>query len=102
MAFEVNFSPKAIDDYFQIVTYLRHHFSEQAVDNFDEQLNEKINLLAENPFAFAAINKYDLHLRKCIINNITQVYYDVYTSKVEILSLFDGRQNPEKLKGRFE
>jgi plasmid stabilization system protein ParE len=85
-----------MEDYIQITDYLQNKFSEKAIDEFDKLLDEKIKFLSENPLAFAKVNSYDEHLRKCLINNITVVYYDMYETKVEILALFDGRQNPEK------
>ena len=97
MAYEIVFSLRAMDDYFEIVHYLRNKFSEKEVNEFDKLLDEKIDFISSHPLAFAMVNDYDANLRKCIINQLTVVYYDVYDSRIEILTLFDGRKNPAEL-----
>jgi plasmid stabilization system protein ParE len=97
VAYEIIFSIRATENYFQITDYLLQRFSENTMLEFDRLLDEKINFISEHPFAFTKVNDYDLHLRKCIINQITILYYDVYENRIEILALFDGRQNPDKL-----
>ena len=69
---------------------------------FDKLLAEKLLFLAVNPLAFPLANSPNPYLRKCVINNKTVVLYDVRDNQVNILSLFDGRQNPEKLKEKLK
>jgi hypothetical protein len=55
-----------------------------------------LGFLSINPFAHNICFE-KRQIRKCIINNLTLVLYQIKDEKVFVVSLFDGRQNPEKL-----
>ena len=96
MVYEVVLSKRALNDYSKITSYLLHKFSEKEAKSFDRKLSIKLGFLSINPFAYRVClpNK---QIRKCVINNLTLVLYQIKDEKVFVISLFDGRQNPEKL-----
>ncbi len=101
MVYEVILSKQALSDYSKITKYLLHKFSEKEAKAFDKRLSAKLILLSINPFIYNICYEKK-QVRKCVINNLTLVFYQVKNDQVNILSLFDGRQNPEKLKERLE
>lgn len=96
MGFKVILTKEAEENYLQICDYILNKFSEKEVIKFDKQLSEKLLLLSVSPFIFPIVSEQK-QIRKCLINNLTVVYYHVDGNKVFILFLFDGRQNPKKL-----
>jgi plasmid stabilization system protein ParE len=96
MGFKVVLTKEAEENYLQICDYILNKFSVKEVVKFDKKLSEKLLLLNVSPFIFPIISEQK-QIRKCLINNLTVVYYQVNGDEVLILFLFDGRQNPEKL-----
>ncbi|MFM2224892.1 MAG: hypothetical protein RJA07_1094 [Bacteroidota bacterium] len=96
MGFKVVLTKEAEENYLQICDYILNKLSEKEVVKFDNKLSEKLLLLSVSPFIFPIVSEQK-QIRKCLINNLTVVYYHVEGDNVSILFLFDGRQNPEKL-----
>jgi plasmid stabilization system protein ParE len=101
MEFKVILAKEAEQNYFQICNYILDKFSEKEVAEFDKKLTQKLLLLSVSPFIFPIVAEKQ-SIRKCLISNLTVVYYTIEKDKVYVLHLFDGRQNPEKIQHFFE
>jgi plasmid stabilization system protein ParE len=54
-------------------------------------------MISKNPYSFSII---DENVRRVVIHKNVSLYYDYKEEQntIEILSIFDNRQNPDKLK----
>ena len=80
-----------------ILNYLRTKWTEREVTNFIAKLDKAISLISTRPNLFR-LTKYRQQIRKCVLTKQTSIYYAVGRSEIKIISLFDNRQNPDKLK----
>ena len=69
------------------------------MQNFADEVEKVLSLVAENPEMFQASRKRK-NIRKGYISSHNAIYYRVKPNKkeLELLTFWDNKQNPEKLK----
>lgn len=89
-------SPKAQKDYAKIIDYLLLEWTLKEVQKFVEQIEEAISILEKGNVDFRTIRYKSLHI--VVISNQISIYYRKQSqTKVEIVRIWDNRQNPSKL-----
>jgi plasmid stabilization system protein ParE len=91
---KVNFSETAVKNLEDIKFYLISKWSERIYGNFKTKLSVNISLIATNPEAFPKSNK---NIYKCVVIKQVTIFYRFNSTEIQILSLFDTRQNPTKI-----
>lgn len=68
-------------------------------DKFISKLTEKIKQISSQPNSCPDSNEFD-GLHKCVVTKQTTFYYRILnlSNEIEIITIFDTRQNPDKLK----
>jgi plasmid stabilization system protein ParE len=66
-------------------------------NEFIERLDVKINQVANYPESCPESKDFS-GLHKCVVTKQTAFYYRINGEEIEIVALFDNRQDPEKLK----
>lgn len=94
---QIIWSPNAENDFAEILNYLSIKWNNKIVNHFIDQLDSYLNVIDQNPKYFPLINK-KLNIRKCVITKQNSLYYRASKDKIELIRLFDTRQNPDKLK----
>lgn len=89
--------PIALEDYQRIIDYLLIVWNIEIINEFEKLILESIDRIKLNPTSFVLIFG---NVRKVIVHkNVTLFYqYKVMENTIEILSIFDNRQHPSKLK----
>lgn len=97
--YELFWSERASTDLQSILKHLSENWSQREMKNFSNRLDSRINLIVQFPNLFPSSGKRKSIKRSVLTKHIT-IYYQVNTRKniITILSLFDTRQNPNKLK----
>ncbi|MDQ2864393.1 MAG: type II toxin-antitoxin system RelE/ParE family toxin [Bacteroidota bacterium] len=90
-------SPQAKDDILNIFNYLKENWGQKFVDEFLQKLESFYDILLINPRLFGYYNKR-VKIRKYIITKQNIIYYRINKNVPEVITVFDIRQNPEKLK----
>lgn len=80
-----------------LLSYLVQHWSIRAKNDFLKKLDKAVFLLKKQPEIFPVSEK-EIWLRKCVITKQTTLYFEFDDNEVRILTFYDNRQNPEKLK----
>ena len=93
----VIWSPSAQNDLENIADYLIHDWSIKVVTTFLERLNRIIEQIRVNPGQYPLIHR-TLDVRKCILTKHNKLYYRIKSKQIEIIRIFDTRQDPDKLK----
>jgi len=95
--YKIAWTRKALTDLDNIILYLETNWAEKEVSNFFRKLDKRIDLIAQRPLLYPqTTTRKNVH-RSVLISQLT-IYYRVNKNTVEILTLFDNRQNPKKLK----
>lgn len=97
MALQIIWSPAAEADLENVLNYLKENWSKRILIKFINKVEDTTALLVEDPALFPIINQ-ELNIRKCVLTNQNTMFYRASKSKIEIIRLFDTRQNPKKLK----
>ena len=95
MALEVVWTENAIQDYKLVIDYLLLEWSLPVAEKFAETLDRRIDVLSRFPNIGIASTK-DLSIRSIVITKHNKLYYRLLSDKIEILNIFDTRQNPQK------
>ncbi len=85
---------KKLDELFE---YLVDEWSERVKNKFIDKLDKNINIIRTNPEAFPTSNKVK-GLSRCVITKQTTLYFRYNSKRIEVVTIFDTRQNPRKLK----
>ncbi len=94
---QIIWAPSAEADLKGVLFYLQNRWSEQVIAKFISKVEDAIELIVTKPKTFPFINK-ELQLRKCVITKHNTLFYRELHHKIEIVRLFDSRQDPQKLK----
>lgn len=92
----VIWSPASELDLEIILNYLQKKWNSRIIAKFINKIDDTIGLLQEDPEIFPIIN-YDLKIRKCVITKQNTLYYRINIQNIEIVRLFDTRQDSTKL-----
>ncbi len=76
--------------------YLITEWSAKVKTDFVEKLDASIEIIKNQPELFPVSTK-GKSLRKCVITKQTILYYRANSKRINIVTLFDARQNPNKL-----
>jgi plasmid stabilization system protein ParE len=96
--YEIIWSNRAKIDLDQRIQWLIENRSEKQLRNFVQALDKRINLIQMNPNLFpVSIKKSGIH--KSVMKFHITLFYKVEGCKVQIITLFDARQNPKKAIG---
>ncbi len=93
----IKWSSFADDDLTKVLAYLEFHWNNVVCIKFIDKLDLCINLIQKSPNQFPFINT-ELQIRKCVITKQNTLYYRETATRIEILRLYDTRQNPDSLK----
>ena len=99
MAYKVNISKKAQSDILKIMDYLLENWSLKDVSVFQNKLDKLLLQLNKMPEIFISHDKKD-NTFKVPLTKHNLLFYKIYKSKniVEVLTVFNVLQNPDKLK----
>ena len=97
MKYEIYWVNNAKDKLRNIYNFITKSWDKKIADEFIDKLNYKLNLLSYFPnIGQKSLKKK--HLRRYIISEQISLFYKIDKKKIIILTLFDNRQDPKKLK----
>ena len=97
MAKPVIWSPLSENDLEKILEYLLKNWSKQVILRFLDEIEKLIEQIANHPKQFPLVNK-KRKVRKCVISKHNTIFYREHKGAIELLRIFDNRQNPQKKK----
>jgi len=94
---EIIWSPLAESDVIQVIDFLEKNWTVNIAVKFLDKIDASIFLISRDYDLFPLINK-ELGIRKCVISKHNSLYYREINDKIEIIRLFDTRQDPKNLR----
>lgn len=90
-------SPQAKEDVINILSYLSLNWNQEVIDEFLQKLETFYFIVSVNPHLFGYFNKQK-NIRKYAITRQNIIYYRNKRKEIQIITVFDTRQHPSKLK----
>lgn len=96
---EVFLSKRAESKLLELNMYLLESWGLKTRDKFISKLTNKIKQISSQPNSCPKSSEYK-NLYKCVVTKHTILYYRISheQNRIEIITVFDTRQNPNKLK----
>ena len=94
---QIIWSSLSEQDFSAILVYLSENWDNKVVLKFIDIIDELIRQISINPKQFPIIQKKN-KIRKCVITKHNTLYYRERKGYVDILRVYDNRQDPRKLK----
>ncbi len=90
-------SDEALNNLKGIIEYLEKNWTKKEIVKFVYLLEKRISVVVLNPFSFPIVN-HSKKIRKAVVSKQVSIFYLPDTSQIYILSLFDNRRNPDRIK----
>ncbi|TAE38118.1 MAG: type II toxin-antitoxin system RelE/ParE family toxin [Sphingobacteriales bacterium] len=95
--YKVFWTDFALTELQNTIEYLEENWTEKELRNLAIKLEATLILLSQNPNLFQ-VSDDENKIRRVVILTHNTLYYRIITNKIEILSFFSNRQNPNKRK----
>jgi len=90
-------SPLSETDLEVILEYLAEDWNGKVAIRFLDKIEHLLEQISINPEQFPLVNK-KRKVRKCVITRHNTIFYRENEGYVEVLRIFDTRQDPKRLK----
>jgi plasmid stabilization system protein ParE len=80
-----------------LLVYLENEWSTKVKHNFILKLDKSLKQIQKLPDSFPESEKIR-GLRKCVVTKQTTVFYRYSDTSIDVISIFDNRQNPKSQK----
>ena len=94
---QIIWSPLSEKDLSSILEYLFKNWDNKVVLKFIEIIDNLLINISLNPRQYPVIHKKK-KIRKCVITKHNTLYYRERRTQIDILRIFDNRQDPKKLR----
>ncbi len=95
--YKLLWTENALQELKSIIAYLENNWTKKEIRKFSKRINKLLNLIQINPELFPKTN-IKKNIRKSILSKQNTIYYKFEDGIIYILSVFDNRQDPDKLK----
>jgi len=97
--FKIIWAGEASKNLESIIAHLLEHWTEKEIRRFVQNLDKRITLISQRPEIFRIASEKN-NIRRSILSKHNSIYYKVNKPKatIEILTIWDNRQNPQNIK----
>jgi plasmid stabilization system protein ParE len=90
-------SDRAMREYEKLQAYLLREWGTVVADRVDDEIERTIFRIKNHPEQFPVFIKAK-KIRRCVASPQTSIFFKADKDAIEIVSVFDNRQNPKKRK----
>ena len=95
--YKLFWSERALGDLRNIIDYLTENWTIKEVRTFAKKLDKRLEIITINPRLFP-LTKKRKNVRRSVLTRQTVIYYETTENIVTVITLFDPRQDPSKIK----
>lgn len=95
--YKLIWSDEALENLKGIIEYLEKSWTTREIKKFARLLDKNLNLIKDNPQTFPRSDQSEDY-RRAVISKQVSIFYRNENQVVHIISVFDNRQNPNRLK----
>jgi len=94
---KINISKTAEENLDAVLNFIEARWSKKSKEMFLVKFQKAISIISMNPEVFpkSSINK---KYRKCVVTKQSSLLYSFGSNEIRIHSIFDTRQDPNKIK----
>lgn len=96
MKFKIIWSPRSKTEFSDLLDYLESEFGRDIALNCFEDVESILESISVFPYLFKAYQGQQI--RRAVIHKNLSIFYVVKSDYIELLSFWDNRRNPKKLK----
>lgn len=96
MGLEIKWTEEAEETFDHIITYLQKKWSAKEVQVFIKKTDQTLHHISKFPNSFK--QSRSKKVRKALITKQNSLLYRVRSTRIELLSFWDNRFDPKKLK----
>jgi plasmid stabilization system protein ParE len=93
--YELYWTERAVADHEHLTEYLFEEWGEGIALRVLADLRYQIHRIRDSPLQFPIVAPQN-QIRRCVASRQTSVFFVVTSEKIELLSIFDNRLDPEK------
>jgi len=93
---QIIWAPLSESDFAAILEYLDKNWDSKVASNFIDLTENVIDQISINPKQYPIIFKKK-RIRKCVLTKHNSLFYRDSRSQIEILRIYDTRQDPDSL-----
>lgn len=97
MSYKVIWTPRSEKNFADIVGYLEKEWDKPVMLAFFDRVDQLLKIISDNPELFPSIDK-ERKIHKSILNRHITLYYKIKPTQIDLLTFWDNRQDPKKLK----
>jgi plasmid stabilization system protein ParE len=94
---EIRLSKRAMRKLDNLLVYLEEEWSTKVKHEFVLKLDKSLKQIQKLPASFPESEKIK-GLRKCVVTKQTTLFYKYSETTIDVITIFDNRQNPKSLK----
>ncbi len=94
----VSWSDLAYESLYDIVAYIQGFFGKRVAIDASNQIESFVDTLVNAPFIGKCVSKRNGCEIRCVIYKKNQIYYSICKDTIDIILIWDGRQDPRRLK----
>lgn len=96
---KIIWSAQAKITFFNVIDYLNKYWTIKEIVQFNRRTQITLTAIQKNPGIFPPSIK-NKKIRKAIVDKNNSFYYkiDFYQQEIHLLTFFDSRQDPQKIK----
>ncbi len=98
---KVYLSPLAEKKLSLLLDYIENEWAKKERDDFFEKILDSFNRVAIHPESCSKSQTFP-DLFKCVVSKQTSFFYRYNSTDLEIITIFDNRQDPQKVKTELE
>jgi addiction module RelE/StbE family toxin len=96
----IKLSNRAMRKLDRLLAYLEEEWSAKVKHEFVLKLDKSLKQIQRFPDNFPESQK-NKGLRKCLVTKQTTIFYKYSETTIDIITIFDNRQNPTLLENNF-
>jgi plasmid stabilization system protein ParE len=96
MKHTVSWSPESKETFGNTILYLEENWSRKEAVHFINRVYQVVDLISRHPRMFIYLPKYNAH--RCVVVKQVSLFYRLKENQIELLTFWDNRMDPEKLK----
>ena len=97
MSRKIIWSPRALADAERLISYVAAEWNQEVASKLLKRIEEVIAIIERQPMLYPATG-HRPEVRRCVLSRQTSLYYRLKYDSIEIVALFDTRQDPDKKK----
>ena len=93
--YRIEWTDNALSELKVTFDYIKNNWTERELRKLSNEIERTVNLISNNPNLFPTTESRNV--RKAVIKKLNTLYYrEKGNKRIEILSFFSNRQNPNK------